>query len=81
MPVDFHMSDEPNAGSGRVIHASEADLCVQTFNDLPISKRIRIKVSFPKGTEFESFRVEAEIIWRDAFCGGLGGVPRRIEIC
>jgi len=67
LPVDFRMSDEPNAGSGLVINASKAGLRIQTFNDMPVSKRINIKVSFPKGIEFESFRAEAEIMWKDVY--------------
>jgi hypothetical protein len=26
-----------------------------------------MKVSFPKGAEFESFRVEAETVWKDVY--------------
>jgi len=67
LPVDFDRSDKPNGGSGLVIHASAVGLRVQTFNDTPLGKKINIKVSFPKGTEFESFRVEAEIVWKDVY--------------
>ena len=67
MPVDFDVSDKPNAGLGLVIHASAAGLRFQTFNDTPLSKKINMKVSFPIGTEFESFRVETEIIGKDVY--------------
>ena len=67
LPVDFDTSDKPNAGSGLVIHASAVGLRVQTFNDTLLRKKINIKVSFPKGAEFESFRVEAEIVWKKDF--------------
>jgi hypothetical protein len=67
LPVDFDTSDKPNGGSGLVIHASAAGLRVQTFNHTPLGKKINIKVSFPKGAEFESFRVEAEIVWKDVY--------------
>jgi len=67
LPVDFDTSDNPNAGSGLVIHASTVGLRVQTFNDTLLRKKINIKVSFPKGAEFESFRVEAEIVWKKDF--------------
>jgi len=33
----------------------------------PLSKKINMKVSFPKGIEFESFRVETEIIGKDVY--------------
>jgi hypothetical protein len=67
LPVDFWINGEPNAGLGLVINASEAGLRIQAFNDIPISERISIEVSFPKGTEFKSFRAEAEIIWKDVY--------------
>ena len=67
LPVDFRMIDEPNVAPGLVINASEAGLLIQTFNEMSIGKRISIKVLFPKGTEFENFRGEAEIIWKDIY--------------
>ena len=67
LPVDLDGSDKPNSGSGLVIRASEAGLSLQTFNDMHLRRRIDFKVSFPKGTEFESFRVEAETVWKDVY--------------
>jgi hypothetical protein len=67
LPVNPDGSDNPNSGSGLVIHASEAGLCLQTFYDTHLRRRINFKVSFPKATEFESYRVEAEIVWRDVY--------------
>jgi hypothetical protein len=65
LPVDLERSDKPNAGSGFVIHASAACLRVQAFDDIPLSKKINIKASFPTGTEYHSFRIETEIVWKD----------------
>jgi len=65
LPVDLHRSDKPKVGSCLVIRASEAGSCLQTIHAMPLNKKIRFKVSFPKGTEFESFRVEAEVVWKD----------------
>jgi hypothetical protein len=61
------MSGEPIVGSTLVINVSEAGPHIQTLNGMSLNKRINIKVSFPKGNEFESFRVEAEIIWKDVY--------------
>jgi hypothetical protein len=66
LPVDFHRGDELNAGSALVIDASGAGLCLQTLNDIPI-KRVSMKASFPKDNAFESFRIEAEIVWKDVY--------------
>jgi len=65
LPVDLERSDKPNAGPGLVIHSGAAGLCAQAFNNTPLSKKINIKVSFPEGTEYESYRVETEIVWKD----------------
>jgi len=67
LPVDFHTSDRPNAGLGLVIRASEAGLRLQTLYGIPLGRRISIKASFPKGNEFESLRMEAEIVWKDVY--------------
>jgi len=67
LPVDPDGSDQPNSGSALVIHASEGGLSLQTFNHVHLRRRINFKVSFPMGTEFETFRVEAEIGWRDVY--------------
>ncbi len=67
LPIDFRMTGGPNAGQGMAINASETGLLFQTFSDMPIGKRMNIKVSFPKDTEFENLRAEAEIIWKDVY--------------
>ncbi len=67
LPFDFRLSDEPNAVLTLVVHASKIGLRIQTSNGMPKSKRINMKISFPKGAEFESFRVESEITWKDVY--------------
>ena len=57
LPIGLERSDQ--------IPVSAACLCVQAFNDLPPGKRINMKISFPRGNEYESFRVETEIIWKE----------------
>jgi hypothetical protein len=65
LPVDFDTSDKTNAYSRLVIHSSAAGFRLQTFNNVPLRKKINMKVFFPKGTEYESFRVETEIVWKE----------------
>jgi hypothetical protein len=67
LPVVLDGGDKQNSGSELVIHASKAGLSLQAFDNMHLSRRINFKVSFPKGTEFESFRVEAEIVWKDVY--------------
>ena len=67
LPVDFHGSDKPNAVSEMVIPPSGACLRLQAFYDMPLRKKISIKASFPKDDEFGSFRMVAEIVWKDVY--------------
>jgi hypothetical protein len=67
LPIDFDGGDKPEPGSDLIIHAQGTDLILQPFNEMHLSGRMNFKVSFPKGAEFESFRVETEIVWRDIY--------------
>ena len=49
------------------VHASGGNLRLQTLNGMPQGTKMNFKVSFPRGAEFESFRIEAEIVWRDVY--------------
>jgi hypothetical protein len=64
LPVDAERGDKLNGGSGLLIYAGAVGLPVQAFNDTPLRKKINIKASFPKGTGYESFRVEMESFGR-----------------
>ncbi len=51
------------------ISGRAACLRIKAFNDPPPYKTIHMKISFPTGTEYESFRVETEIIWKSGHFG------------
>ena len=63
-PVDLERSDRPNAGWELPIPIRTACLHVRTIDAILPGKRINMKLSFPRGTEYESFRVETEIAWK-----------------
>lgn len=67
LTVDLDGGGEQDSGSGLILHASEAGLSLQAFNNIRARRRINFKVSFPRGNEFETFRVEAEIGWKDVY--------------
>lgn len=67
LPVDLDGDNHFNLGSALVLHARGGGLSVQTLNDTHFRSRVNFKLSFPKGTEFETFRVETEIVWRDVY--------------
>jgi hypothetical protein len=67
LPVDLNGGDEQNSISEMILHASEAGLSLRPFNTIHLSRRINFKASFPRGNEFETFRVETEIGWKDVY--------------
>jgi hypothetical protein len=65
VPVDFQNIDKSNVSPGLVINLSQTGFLIQTFEDMPIGKRINIKVLFPKGFEVANFSAVVEIVWKD----------------
>ena len=65
VPVDFQNIDKSNVSPGLVINLSQTGFLIQTFEDMPIGKRINIKVLFPKGFEVANFSAIVEIVWKD----------------
>jgi hypothetical protein len=65
VPVDFQNIDKPNVSPGLVINLSQTGFLIQTSEEMPIGKRINIKVSFPKGFEVANFSAVVEIVWKD----------------
>ena len=65
VPVDFQNNDKSNVSPGLVINLSQTGFLIQTFEDMPIGKRINIKVLFPKGFEVANFSAIVEIVWKD----------------
>jgi hypothetical protein len=65
IPVDSHDIDKENVSPGFVINLSQTGFLIQTFEEMPIGKRINIRVSFPKGFEVANFSAVVEIVWKD----------------
>jgi len=65
VPVDFQNIDKSNVSPALVINLSQTGFLIQTFEDMPIGKRINIKVLFPKGFEVANFSAVVEIVWKD----------------
>ena len=67
LPADFWIVDNPHPNFGLVLNASEAGLRIQTFQDLPVGRRINIEVLSPEAGKVLSFRSVVEIIWKDIY--------------
>jgi hypothetical protein len=67
LPVDFRIIDNPHPHFGLVLNASEAGLRIQTFQDMPVGRRINIEVLSPEVGKVLGFRSVVEIIWKDIY--------------
>jgi hypothetical protein len=67
LPADFWIVDNPHPHFGLVLNASEAGLRIQTFQDMPVGRRINIEVLSPEVAKVLSFRSVVEIIWKDIY--------------
>ena len=65
VPVDFQDIDKENVSPGLVINLSQTGFLIQTFEDMPIGKKINIGVSFPKGFQVANFSAIVEIVRKD----------------
>jgi transcriptional regulator with XRE-family HTH domain len=65
VPVDFQIIDEPGIQSGLVINGSKMGLLIQTPHDIPVGKKLDLRVSMGKDVEVETFRTKGEVIWKD----------------
>ena len=67
LPVDFWITDTPRPHFGLVLNASEAGLRIQTFQDMPVGRRINIDVLSPNVGKASGFRSVVEIIWKEIY--------------
>ena len=66
-PLDYRMTDGPQAYGGLVMDGSEVGLRIHSIKNLPIGTRLKIAVMFPKGFQMTNFDVLAEIVWKDLY--------------
>ena len=66
-PLDYRVSDTPDAYGGLVVDGSEIGLRIHSVKDIPIGTRLNIAVIFPKGLQMTNFEVVAEIVWKDLY--------------
>lgn len=66
-PLEYRMTDSPNAYGGLVVDGSEIGLRIQSIKNLPIGTKLKIAVIFPKGFQMTNFDVLAEIVWKDLY--------------
>jgi hypothetical protein len=67
LPINFRTIDNPHPPFGLVLNASEAGLLIQTFQDMPVGRKINIEVLSPNGGKILRFRSGGEIIWKDIY--------------
>ena len=66
-PLDYRVTDTPDAYGGLVVDGSEIGLRIHSVKDIPVGTRLNIAVIFPKGFQMTNFEVVAEIVWKDLY--------------
>jgi len=66
-PLDYRVSDTPDAYGGLVVDGSEIGLRIHSIKDIPIGTRLNIAVIFREGFQMTNFEVVAEIVWKDLY--------------
>ncbi len=65
LPLEYRVSDAPNAQAGMVINVSESGLLLHSIKNMPVGTKLNISVLFSKGFELTNFEVLAEIVWKN----------------
>jgi hypothetical protein len=65
LPLEYRVINVPYAHGGLVVNASEAGLLIQSVKNIPVGTQLETVVLFPREFKLESFRVMAEIVWKD----------------
>ena len=66
-PLDYRVSDAPDAYGGLVVDGSEIGLRIHSIKNIPVGTRLNIAVIFPEGFRMTNFEVVAEIVWKDLY--------------
>ena len=64
LPLEYSMMYDPHVHGGLAVNASEMGLLIYSIGDIPIGKKLKLSVLFPKGYELANFEVFAQIIWK-----------------
>ena len=67
LPLDYRVSDTPDAYGGLVVDGSEIGLRIHSVKDIPIGSKLNIAVIFLEGFQMTNFEVVAEIVWKDLY--------------
>ena len=65
LPLEYRMGDALHAHGGIVIDASETGFLIYSIEDIPIGRKLKIAVLFPKEYELAIFEVFAETIRKE----------------
>jgi len=65
LPLEYRMTNAPQAYGALVVNASETGLLVHSIKNIPTGTKLNIAVLFPKGFELSNFEVFAEVVWKD----------------
>ena len=67
LPLNFQMTENSHIYTGLSINASETGLLIQSFQDMPIGRRLKLELIFPNGFELSNLQGMVQIIWKDHY--------------
>ena len=65
LPLEYRESDNSSPEGGLVNNLSETGMLIYSIKDIPIGSEFKTMVFFSNGFEFDGFRVNAKVIWKD----------------
>ena len=65
LPLEYRVTNVPNAHGALVVNGSEIGLLVESVKNIAVGTNLSIAVLFPKGFELANFKVLAEVVWKD----------------
>jgi hypothetical protein len=68
-PVEYHVMNAPDVYGGMLVDGSEIGLRIHSVKNLPVGTRLSVGVIFPTQFQMSNLEVEAEIVWKDLYCG------------
>jgi hypothetical protein len=67
LPLEYRVTDVPNAHGGLIVNGSEMGLLIESVKDIPVGTNLNVAVLFPKGYELANFEVLAQVVRKEIY--------------
>jgi c-di-GMP-binding flagellar brake protein YcgR len=73
LPVEYYQINSSISHTGRALNASEGGLLIYFPEQMEIGQHLNLKLFFSLGSELNTIKLVAEVVWIDIHLGGGGG--------